>query len=175
MVVFQSGSKVHVKDDGMRGDLIRSRIMRLAIRVAYSLQDGRKFRPLLPLKNAEEQGTALWSTVQKHAKGSRILVIEKVSSTGWIMGRLPRPCLPYVRIPRHLNNSYINSYSFRGRCARMGHPLKLPSPTKFHRLGHFPPASQTRRLAGPVFYVQYMQWWAIFQSDTVPLTELSAT
>ena len=76
MVVFQSGSKVHVKDDGMRGDLIRSRIMWLAaIRVAYSLQDGRKFRPLLPLKNAEEEGIALWSTVQTHANGSRILVI----------------------------------------------------------------------------------------------------
>jgi hypothetical protein len=34
----------------------------------------------------------------------------------------------------------------------MGHPLKLPSPTKLARLGHFPPASQEGRLAGPVFY-----------------------
>ncbi len=30
---------------------------------------------------------------------------------------------------------------FRGRCARMGNTLKLPSPTKLARLGHFPPAS----------------------------------
>ncbi len=29
----------------------------------------------------------------------------------------------------------------------------LPSPTKLSRLGHFPPASQAGRLAGPVFYV----------------------
>ncbi len=39
------------------------------------------------------------------------------------------------------------------KCTRMGHPLKLPSPTKLtRRLGHFPPASQAGRLAGPVFY-----------------------
>jgi hypothetical protein len=40
-----------------------------------------------------------------------------------------------------------------GRCAHTGHPLKLPSPTKLARLGHFPPASQAERLAGPVFFV----------------------
>jgi hypothetical protein len=40
-----------------------------------------------------------------------------------------------------------------GRCAQTGHPLKLPSPTNIARLGHFPPASQAGRLAGPVFYV----------------------
>jgi hypothetical protein len=34
-----------------------------------------------------------------------------------------------------------------------GHPLKLPSPIKLARLGHFPPASQAGRLAGPEFYV----------------------
>ncbi len=39
------------------------------------------------------------------------------------------------------------------RCAQTGHPLKLPSSTKLGRLGHFPPASQAGRLAGPVFYV----------------------
>ncbi len=38
------------------------------------------------------------------------------------------------------------------KCACMGHPLKLPPPTKLIRLGHFPPASQAGRLAGPVFY-----------------------
>ncbi len=31
--------------------------------------------------------------------------------------------------------------------------LKLPSPTYLAWLGHFPPASQAGRLAGPVFYV----------------------
>jgi hypothetical protein len=35
----------------------------------------------------------------------------------------------------------------------MGHPLKLPSPTKLARLGHFPPASQAGRLAGVLYYV----------------------
>jgi hypothetical protein len=30
---------------------------------------------------------------------------------------------------------------------------KLPSPTNLARLGHFPPASQAGRLAGPVFYL----------------------
>jgi hypothetical protein len=40
-----------------------------------------------------------------------------------------------------------------GRCAQTGHPLKLPTPTKLARLGHFPPAGQAGRLAGPVFDV----------------------
>ncbi len=40
-----------------------------------------------------------------------------------------------------------------GICAETGYPLKLPSPTILARLGHFPPASQAGRLAGPVFYV----------------------
>jgi hypothetical protein len=35
----------------------------------------------------------------------------------------------------------------------MGNTLKLQSPTKLTRLGHFPPANQVGRLAGPVFYV----------------------
>ncbi len=49
----------------------------------------------------------------------------------------------------------LSKVSFRGKCARTGHPLKLPSPSKLARLGHFPPASQAGRLAaaGPVFYV----------------------
>ncbi len=42
---------------------------------------------------------------------------------------------------------------FRGKCAHMGNTLKLPSPTKLVRLGHFPPASQAGRLACLVFYV----------------------
>ncbi len=47
----------------------------------------------------------------------------------------------------------LSKVSFWVKCARMGHPLKLPSPTKLARLGHFPPASQAGRFAGPVFYV----------------------
>jgi hypothetical protein len=47
----------------------------------------------------------------------------------------------------------LPNVSFRRKCARMGNSLKLPSPTKLARLGHFPPASQADRLAGPVFYV----------------------
>ncbi len=39
-----------------------------------------------------------------------------------------------------------------GRCAQTGHPLKLPSPTKLARRGHFTPASQAGRLAGPMLY-----------------------
>jgi hypothetical protein len=35
----------------------------------------------------------------------------------------------------------------------MGNTLKIPSPTKLARLGHFPAASQAGRLAGPVFYL----------------------
>jgi hypothetical protein len=55
----------------------------------------------------------------------------------------------------YLNVNVLKLYnvSFLGRCARRGNTLKLPSPTKLTRLGHFPPASQAGRLAGPVFYV----------------------
>jgi hypothetical protein len=46
--------------------------------------------------------------------------------------------------------------SFREKCARMGITLKIPSPTKLARLGHFPPAS----LAGPMFYADvFSQSW----------------
>ncbi len=47
----------------------------------------------------------------------------------------------------------MSNVSFRGKCARMGNTLKIPSPTKLARLCHFPPASQAGRRAGPVFYV----------------------
>jgi hypothetical protein len=33
----------------------------------------------------------------------------------------------------------LSKVSFRRKCARTGHHLKLPSPTKLARLGHFPP------------------------------------
>jgi hypothetical protein len=45
----------------------------------------------------------------------------------------------------------LSNVSFRGKCARMGNTLKIPSPTKLARLGHFPPARQAGGLAGPVF------------------------
>jgi hypothetical protein len=40
----------------------------------------------------------------------------------------------------------------------MGHLKKLPSPTKLAQLANFPPASQTGRLAGPVFYTKSFLW-----------------
>jgi hypothetical protein len=41
----------------------------------------------------------------------------------------------------------------------MGNILKLPSPTELAQLGHFPPARQAGRLAGPVFYTISFLWW----------------
>jgi len=60
----------------------------------------------------------------------------------------------------------LSNVSFRGKCTGMGNSLKLPSPTKLARLGHFPPASQAGRLAGPVFYVY------VFSLVPTPLTQL---
>ncbi len=54
----------------------------------------------------------------------------------------------------------LSNVSFRGKCACMGNTLKIPSLTKLDRLGHFPPASQVGRYAGPVFYV-YVLWVGI--------------
>jgi hypothetical protein len=53
-----------------------------------------------------------------------------------------------------------------GRCAQTEHPVRLPSPTKLARLGHFPPASQAGRLAGLVFYV-----YVFSLVDSAPLTQ----
>ncbi len=47
----------------------------------------------------------------------------------------------------------LSNVSFQGKWTRMGNTLNIPSPTKLARLGHFRPASQAGRLAGPVFYV----------------------
>jgi hypothetical protein len=55
---------------------------------------------------------------------------------------------------------------FRGKCARMGNTLKPPSPTKLPRLGHFPPASQAGRLAGPCSMYMAFLWAA----STPPLS-----
>ncbi len=49
----------------------------------------------------------------------------------------------------------LSNVSFRGKYARMGNTLKIPLPTKLPRLGHFPPASQAGRLAGP--YSMYVK------------------
>ncbi len=67
-----------------------------------------------------------------------------------LMGRRPLPALRDLTRDGRWSTydvSVLKLYnvSFWGRCARKGHPLKLPSPTKLARLGHFPPAS-------PVFY-----------------------
>jgi hypothetical protein len=86
-------------------------------------------------------------------KGPLSFVLFEVALAMWL-----RP-LPAVRDLTHYgrwstyNVSVLKLYnvSSRGRCARTGHPLKLPSPKKLARPGHFPPASQAGRLAGPVF------------------------
>ncbi len=68
------------------------------------------------------------------------------------------------------NVSVIKLYnvSFRRKCTRRGQPLKLPSPTKLARPGHFPPASQAGRLAGLVFYV-YVFLWLLHKTSVVLL------
>ncbi len=72
-------------------------------------------------------------------------------------------CITYDVIVLMLSN-----VSFRGKCARMGNSIKLPSPTKLARLGNFPPACRAGRVAGPVFYVMvfslvvsFMMWTRI--------------
>jgi hypothetical protein len=73
----------------------------------------------------------------------------------------PWPLLPAVRdLTRNgrwstcdVSVLKLSNVSLWGKCARMGNTLKIPSPTKIARLGHFPPASQAARLASPVFYV----------------------
>jgi hypothetical protein len=55
--------------------------------------------------------------------------------------------------------SKLSNVSFRARCARMGNSLKIPSPTKFARLGHFPPASKPAALpARCSMYLSFL-WW----------------
>jgi hypothetical protein len=61
----------------------------------------------------------------------------------------------------------LSKVSFWGKCARTGHPLKLPSLTKLPRLGHFPPASQAGRLAEPVFYTISFLWLQASGKSTV--------
>jgi hypothetical protein len=66
------------------------------------------------------------------------------------MGRRPLPAVRDLTCDGRWSTydvSVLKLYnvSFRGICARTGHPLKLPSPTKLARLGHFPPASQAGR------------------------------
>jgi hypothetical protein len=61
----------------------------------------------------------------------------------------------------------LSNVSFQGKCARMGNTLKILSATKLARPGHFSPASQAGRLAGPVFYV-YL--FSLFPSTAFVLT-----
>jgi hypothetical protein len=83
------------------------------------------------------------------------------STCGEFVGLIPHWALPAVRdLTRDGRLSTydesvlkLSKVSFREKCARSGHLLKLQSPTKLARLGHFPPASQVGRLAGTVFYV----------------------
>jgi hypothetical protein len=64
----------------------------------------------------------------------------------------------------------LSKVSFQGKCARMGHPLKLPSPTKLAKLGHFPSASQEGRLAGPVFYnISFLRMCKFFCEQIIPV------
>jgi hypothetical protein len=70
------------------------------------------------------------------------------------MGRRPLPAVrDFSRDGRWSTHDVSVSKKMGERCAQTGYPLKLPLPTNLARLGHFPPASQAGRLAGPVFYV----------------------
>ncbi len=64
----------------------------------------------------------------------------------WGAGRRPLPAVRDLLDGRwstyDVSVHKLYTVSFRGRCARMGNTLKLPSPTKLAWLGHFPPASQ---------------------------------
>jgi hypothetical protein len=53
-------------------------------------------------------------------------------------------------IPRSWCLLLITGLVALGSAKRYGYPIKLPSSEKLARLCHFPPASQARRLAGPV-------------------------
>ncbi len=55
----------------------------------------------------------------------------------------------------------LSKVSFRGKCASTGHPLKLPSPTKLARLGHFPQLA--RRAATPArcsMYISFLWFYS---------------
>jgi hypothetical protein len=78
------------------------------------------------------------------------------AGAGVDMGRRPLPAVrDLTRDGRWstYNVSVLKLYtvSFRGRCARIGNTLRLSSPTKLARLGHFPTARQAGGIAGPVF------------------------
>jgi hypothetical protein len=70
------------------------------------------------------------------------------------MGRRPLPAVrDFTRDGRWRTYDVSLRKKIGGICAETGYPLKQLSPTNLARLGHFPPASQAGRLAGPVFYV----------------------
>jgi hypothetical protein len=85
------------------------------------------------------------------------------ASVGRTIPHWPLPAVRYLSRDGRLSTYdesvlKLSKVSFRGKCARTGHPVKLPSPTKLTGLGHFPPASQGGRLAGPVFYTISFLW-----------------
>ncbi len=88
------------------------------------------------------------------------------------MGRRPLP--PVLDLSRDGRRSTydvsvlkLTNVSFRGKCARMGNSLKLPSPRKLARLGHFPPASQAGRLAGLLIYLYVFYLVLTIEIDTL--------
>jgi hypothetical protein len=82
---------------------------------------------------------------------------------GYTMGCHPKPAVRDLTRDGRWNTYDVSVHKlynvlFWGKCARRGQPLKLPSQTKLGWPGHFPPASQEGRPAGPVFYVLYMSF-----------------
>jgi hypothetical protein len=79
------------------------------------------------------------------------------------MGRRPLPAVrDFTRDGRWRAYDVIVRKKWGGICSETGHPLKLPSPTNLARLGHFPPANQEGRPAGPVFYVYVISLLVMF-------------
>jgi hypothetical protein len=67
----------------------------------------------------------------------------------------------------------LSNVSFRGKCASMRNTLKISSPTKLARLGHFPPTSQAGRLAGQVFDVYVFSLITVLSSSVHEHTRTS--
>ena len=74
-----------------------------------------------------------------------------------------RLCVIYITLDGKLSTYdesvlKLSKVSFRRKWPCTGHSLKIPSPKKLARLSHFPPASQTGRLASPVFCTVSFLW-----------------
>jgi hypothetical protein len=66
---------------------------------------------------------------------------------------------------------WVYARKWAGICAETGYPLKLPSPTKLARRGHFPPAA--RRAALPAWCFMYMSFLCCKPSLNGPWNLLS--